>query len=192
MKSLKRSLAILASAILEVQQDGPLCPHTIEELEKIIEHSQQTRSNSVQGEAGKSDTERKLGFKPKGALYVATALEGTHGSEIRTDELTASADILEQLADLEHRQWQHWTAYFLSNLTKENEVRWSEQALKNYSQLSEEDKEKDRVWARKVLALIKGEQTEQKFTCQKCKHEVKFGVKYCGQCGMLQLWGLFG
>lgn len=208
MKSLKRSLAILASAILEAQQDEPphfdmpLCRDTIEELEKIIGHSQQTRSNSVQGEAGQSDTERKLGVKPKGALYVATALKGTHGSEIRTDELTASADILEQLADLEHQQWISMMSYLrdcsfwqVCNGFAMGSGRWDKQIGTEYKDLSEEDKEKDRKWARKVLDILRGdkpEQTEQKFACEKCRHEVKFGDKFCGECGNQQLWGLFG
>lgn len=74
--------------------------------------------------------------------------------------------LLEKLADLEHRQWQSWTAYFLSNLTKENEVRWSEQALKNYAQLSEEDKEKDRVYARKVLEIL----NKPEFTAEELRY----------------------
>jgi DNA-directed RNA polymerase subunit M/transcription elongation factor TFIIS len=33
---------------------------------------------------------------------------------------------------------------------------------------------------------------EEKFNCSKCKHELKFGYKFCPECGSQQLWGLFG
>lgn len=60
-------------------------------------------------------------------------------------------DLIERLSDLEHMQWIHWTRYFLENDTIENKLRWNKQALKIYSQLSEEDKEKDRKFARLVI-----------------------------------------
>jgi predicted transcriptional regulator len=33
---------------------------------------------------------------------------------------------------------------------------------------------------------------EEVFYCQNCLKEVKFGVKNCSNCGMIQLWALFG
>jgi len=33
---------------------------------------------------------------------------------------------------------------------------------------------------------------EEKFYCQNCKKEVKFGVEHCNNCGRIQLWALFG
>lgn len=33
---------------------------------------------------------------------------------------------------------------------------------------------------------------EEKFYCQHCKSEVKFGDKFCKNCGRTQLWALFG
>lgn len=62
--------------------------------------------------------------------------------------------ILEELADLEHEQWAHWTRYMLDNLTPENIERWKRQCNTPYSALSEKEKESDREWARKVLAII--------------------------------------
>lgn len=65
------------------------------------------------------------------------------------------SDKLEQLAELEHIQWSHWTKYMLDNLTPENIERWRRQIDTPYGELSEKEKESDRVWARKVLEVIK-------------------------------------
>lgn len=62
--------------------------------------------------------------------------------------------LLEELAALEHEQWCHWQKYLALNDTKENKEKWLFQAHTPYLSLSEEEKESDRVWARKVLALI--------------------------------------
>jgi len=60
----------------------------------------------------------------------------------------------ELLADLEHRQWAHWTRYILDNLTPENIERWKRQIDAPYAQLSEKEKDSDREWADKVIALL--------------------------------------
>lgn len=65
-----------------------------------------------------------------------------------------NAEMLEELADLEHEQWVHWTRYMLDNLTPENIGRWKRQCDTPYSALSEKEKESDREWARKVLAIV--------------------------------------
>jgi len=59
----------------------------------------------------------------------------------------------ENLAELEHEQWAHWTRYMLNNLTEENISRWKKQIETPYNMLSEEEKESDRTWARKVIFL---------------------------------------
>jgi hypothetical protein len=61
---------------------------------------------------------------------------------------------LETLAALEHEQWAHWTTYMLANLTPENIARWKQQCATRYDDLSGGEKELDREWARKVLALL--------------------------------------
>jgi len=63
-------------------------------------------------------------------------------------------DKLEQLAELEHEQWAHWTKYMLDNLAPENIERWKRQIDTPYSELSEKEKESDRNWARKVIEII--------------------------------------
>ena len=62
---------------------------------------------------------------------------------------------LEELAELEHIQWAHWTRYMLNNLTPENIERWKRQIDTPYEELSEEEKNSDRKWARKVLGIVK-------------------------------------
>ena len=61
--------------------------------------------------------------------------------------------MLEELANLEHEQWAHWTRYMLNNLTPENIERWKGQCDTPYSELSEKEKESDREWARKVMTI---------------------------------------
>lgn len=63
-------------------------------------------------------------------------------------------DLIEKVASLEHEQWAHWTRYMLDNLTPENIARWERQIETPYQKLSENEKESDRVWARKMLAAL--------------------------------------
>jgi hypothetical protein len=61
----------------------------------------------------------------------------------------------EKLAELEHIQWSHWYRYMIGNLTPENKERWDAQAATPYALLSEVEKNSDRVWADKVLELLR-------------------------------------
>lgn len=85
-----------------------------------------------------------------------------------TDPLT------EALADLEHKQWAHWTRYMLETLglfdaseeelssrgfdasQVENLRRWRRQIDTPYDQLTEREKDSDREWARKCITTIQG------------------------------------
>jgi hypothetical protein len=64
--------------------------------------------------------------------------------------------ILERLAELEHKQWVKWSQNIVSteNISIERKFRWVK-LWKPYSELTEEEKEQDRVWARKVLGVLK-------------------------------------
>lgn len=68
--------------------------------------------------------------------------------------------IYEKLAELEHEQWAHWTKYMLDNLTPENITRWKKQIETPYAELTEKEKESDRVWAKKVIEVIQKEGTK--------------------------------
>lgn len=63
-------------------------------------------------------------------------------------------ELREKLAALEHEQWAHWTKYMLANLTPENIERWKRQVDTPYDKLSEKEKDSDREYADKVLALV--------------------------------------
>lgn len=69
-------------------------------------------------------------------------------------EVKSREELIEKLAALEHDQWAHWTKYMLSNMSDENIKRWKKQIATPYSELSEEEKNSDREWTRKVLAII--------------------------------------
>lgn len=71
---------------------------------------------------------------------------------MRVDGQTPNIELIEKIAEREHEQWAHWTEYMLDNLTEENIARWREQIKTSYSDLSEEEKESDRVWARIVVS----------------------------------------
>ena len=70
-------------------------------------------------------------------------------------------ELLERLADLEHRQWSHIINYLLSEnmlqLGKMKTFEYRQLAKIPYSKLSESQKDSDREWARKVLKIIKNE-----------------------------------
>ena len=76
-------------------------------------------------------------------------------------------NLLEDLAELEHQQWAHWTKYMLERLEqleaeqdahdpykvmhqKEN---WRRQIATPYSELTEKEKDSDRSWASKSLEI---------------------------------------
>jgi hypothetical protein len=70
-------------------------------------------------------------------------------------------ELLEKLAELEHEQFSNLVIYIFSVLLQMNKKEfqeklniWKKQSQTLYSELSERDKEKDRIWARKVLKII--------------------------------------
>jgi hypothetical protein len=65
-----------------------------------------------------------------------------------------SADLIEALAEIEHEQWMHWSKAVASEVGDITRAKW-ESSWVDYSQLTDEMKEADRVWARKVVALLR-------------------------------------
>ena len=62
--------------------------------------------------------------------------------------------LIEALAEIEHEQWSHWSRAVADHVTPATRTKW-QRAWKNYSDLTEELKEADRVWARKVVTLLR-------------------------------------
>lgn len=69
---------------------------------------------------------------------------------------SASNALLERLAELEHQQWWKWAENLMhteTHISNERIERWKGSMIP-YSQLTEENKEHDRIWARKVLEIL--------------------------------------
>jgi len=70
---------------------------------------------------------------------------------------------LEALAALEHEQWMAWAKTLLESepgISEQRRKRWTTLFVP-YAQLSEADKEHDRVWARKGMVLAHEEISRQ-------------------------------
>jgi len=64
-------------------------------------------------------------------------------------------ELREKLAELEHKQWQHWMKYMIDNISNGESVeRWRREMKTDYKDLTEKEKESDRKWADKVLKTI--------------------------------------
>ena len=67
------------------------------------------------------------------------------------------SELREKLAELEHRQWVAWSEAVATNSEFEIPMGLIEKWRKSwipYSYLSEEQKDKDRFWADKVLEVV--------------------------------------
>ena len=75
---------------------------------------------------------------------------------IRSLTQKQKTELIEKLSDLEHKQWIKWSKSLVQQkqVPIERELRWKKLWIP-YSALSEESKEHDRVWARKVLKIFK-------------------------------------
>lgn len=64
-------------------------------------------------------------------------------------------ELIEKLAELEHEQWIKWSQTIAEkeNISEERLERWKKFWVP-YSELDEETKEHDRVWARKVIEKV--------------------------------------
>lgn len=69
-------------------------------------------------------------------------------------KMNKTKQLLEKLAEIEHDQWMEWSKAVAPEVSEERRKRWEKYWIP-YSELSEEVKEQDRKYARKVLSLIK-------------------------------------
>lgn len=96
-------------------------------------------------------------------------------------------ELRERLAELEHKQWSHWTKYMLDELyglfdldtlnrnckPVQSLRRWQKQMKTEYKDLTEKEKDSDREWADKVLEKAIAEMKKQR---QEILDKVKEGV----------------
>lgn len=81
-------------------------------------------------------------------------------------------DLREVLAEVAHSQWSGWMRYIFSKSTFNNDEtitipdwaaeRWKRQAVTPYDQLSEDEKDSDRIEAAKFLEVFNAENTRRK------------------------------
>ena len=81
-------------------------------------------------------------------------------------------EFIEKGSDLEHERWSSWQKYLHSlcvknedgtlTIPKERVKRWERQIATHYSELSEQEKEYDRIEVRKYLPMVKSFLAEQK------------------------------
>lgn len=88
------------------------------------------------------------------------ASAGSRAASAGKKRMTDKEAILEKLAALEHEQWAHWTICFFKEMSPAAILRWKKQCRTPYDKLSEREKESDRKWARKVLAIIDDKNSE--------------------------------
>ena len=62
--------------------------------------------------------------------------------------------LVEELARLEHEQWRHWSQTVAAEVPAAVRDKWRGSWV-DYAELTEDLKEADRVWARKVAALLR-------------------------------------
>ena len=63
-------------------------------------------------------------------------------------------DLVEALAKIEHEQWMHWSQAVAADVNAPTREKW-QRSWVDYAELTEELKEADRVWARKVVTLLR-------------------------------------
>ena len=116
----------------------------------MIEHIDAEMANIVKEflETSKSALHRK-------ALEYILQLE-RHGSD--------GEELVERLAALSHEQWSGWAHWMFEKWDKMHasgesfQDRWKRQMTRPYHELSEAEKESDRIEASKILALMEMKQ----------------------------------
>ena len=73
---------------------------------------------------------------------------------MKTPELSPPDGLIESLAEIEHEQWMHWSKAVAGDVSDATRNKW-QRSWVAYAELTEEAKETDRVWARKVTTLLR-------------------------------------
>ena len=81
-------------------------------------------------------------------LYLSDPF--THGRQSQISDVT---ELIERLARLEHEQWMDWATTAIGKVSIEQALKWDKNMIP-YDDLPEDMKEKDRIWARKVIEEV--------------------------------------
>ena len=73
---------------------------------------------------------------------------------MKTRKLTPPEELVEALVEIEHEQWMHWSQAVAGQVSDVTRDKWRRSWLA-YAELTDEVKEADRVWARKVTTLLR-------------------------------------
>ncbi len=68
--------------------------------------------------------------------------------------LNPTDNLVEALAEIEHEQWMHWSKSVAGDVAEVIRSKW-QRSWVDYAELADNMKEADRVWARKVVALLR-------------------------------------
>lgn len=63
-------------------------------------------------------------------------------------------DLVEDIARIEHEQWVHWSKSMAPEVPPATREKWQKSRV-DYDQLNDDIKEADRIWARKVVSLLR-------------------------------------
>jgi hypothetical protein len=67
------------------------------------------------------------------------------------------AGLIETLAEIEHEQWMHWSRTVAADVSEVTRAKW-QRLWTDYAALPDDLKEADRVWARKVITVLRQRQ----------------------------------
>ena len=68
--------------------------------------------------------------------------------------LNPTDNLVEALAAIEHEQWMHWSKTVAADVADAIRSKW-QRSWVDYAELEDNMKEADRVWARKVVMLLR-------------------------------------
>lgn len=73
---------------------------------------------------------------------------------MNTPRLNSTDPLIESLAEIEHEQWIHWSQALSGEVLVATRNKW-QRSWVAYAELPDEMQEADRVWARKVVELLR-------------------------------------
>ena len=88
------------------------------------------------------------------AASVHSISDNVNAHTMKTPKLTPPEELVEALAEIEHEQWVHWSQTVAGEVSAVTRDKWRRSWVA-YAELTDEVKETDRVWARKVTTLLR-------------------------------------